>query len=112
MHPSDRLRSRIADIGSLRLQQCVTQSLPQASQAELSGAPAEAVTVIVSMRGCHLTAKSKALMPVLVALMQWGEDWVFEGDGPLRILDAERQEPIRKLGAEASDGRHLDIADF
>lgn len=60
----------------------------------------------------RLTEKGKALLPVLVALMQWGDDWVFDGEGPLRILDAEARKPIRKLGVESSHGRPLGIGDL
>lgn len=66
----------------------------------------------VDRHAYRLTPKGEALLPVLVALMQWGDDWVFEGNGPLRVLDAERREPIRAMSVESADGRKLGIGDL
>lgn len=60
-----------------------------------------------------LTKKGHDLLPVLVALMQWGDQWVFgEGGEPLRILDAVSKAPIAPLTVRAADGRSLTIADL
>lgn len=60
----------------------------------------------------HLTPKGEALLPVLVALMQWGDAWVFRGEGPLRLLDRERREPIAALEVQSADGKPLSAADL
>lgn len=72
----------------------------------------EQVRPDVERHAYRLAAKGEALLPVLVALMQWGDAWVFRGEGPLKILDRERKEPIRKIKVEASNGRPLSIADL
>lgn len=66
----------------------------------------------VDRYGYRLTAKGEALLPVLVALMQWGDQWVFDGKGPLNIVDAGEREPIRTMAVSAADGRSLGIADL
>ena len=58
------------------------------------------------------TAKGEALLPVLVALMQWGDSWVFDGQGPLEILDAKMRRPVRTMAVQASDGQPLEIRDL
>ena len=61
----------------------------------------------------HLTEKGRELLPVLVALMQWGDKWIFgEGHEPLRIVDGLQKRAIRKLTVNAADGRPLAIADL
>jgi len=45
-----------------------------------------------------LTAKGKELMPVLIALTQWGDKWIFgENAEPVIFLDRENGEPISKI---------------
>jgi DNA-binding HxlR family transcriptional regulator len=61
----------------------------------------------------HLTDKGRDLLPILVALMQWGDKWVFSEDGePIRILDDVHRRPIRKVLVTAADGRPLGISDL
>lgn len=60
----------------------------------------------------HLTPKGEALLPVLVALMQWGDTWVFGGEGPLRLLDSAKREPIAPLEVRAADGKALSATDL
>lgn len=61
----------------------------------------------------RLTPKGEALMPVLVGLMQWGDQWVLGPDkAPLRILDSRDRAPIASLAVTAGDGRPLTIADL
>lgn len=61
----------------------------------------------------HLTDKGRDLLPVLVALMQWGDKWVFnDKQEPLRILDGVNHRPIRKVSVTAADGRPLGIGDL
>ena len=58
-----------------------------------------------------LTDKGEALLPVVLALRQWGEDW---GHGPANIALADRRDgkQIRKICIQAQDGRELKLADL
>jgi len=53
-----------------------------------------------------LTEKGAALMPVIVALRQWGEDWG-HGNPGIVLADRRDRKPIRKLCVHAHDGRPL-----
>jgi DNA-binding HxlR family transcriptional regulator len=58
-----------------------------------------------------LTAKGKALHPVVLALRQWGEDW---GAGPADIILVDRQtgRPVRRVCVMSEDGRKLGSDDL
>jgi len=58
-----------------------------------------------------LTEKGKALLPALVALRQWGEEWT---GGSTRIVLADRRDgrPIRKIRLHSHDGRELSLDDL
>jgi DNA-binding HxlR family transcriptional regulator len=58
-----------------------------------------------------LTCKGKALLPVVVALRQWGEQW---GSGPAPVVLADNRDcrPIRKMCVQAEDGRPLELDDL
>jgi DNA-binding HxlR family transcriptional regulator len=56
--------------------------------------------------------KGEALLPVLVALMQWGDMWVFGGKGPVEIIDSKDRRPVKQMAVEAFDGRGLGIRDL
>ena len=58
-----------------------------------------------------LTAKGEGLLPVVLALRQWGEEW---GHGSQRVILADRRDlkPVRKICVQAHDGRELTIADL
>ena len=53
-----------------------------------------------------LSAKGEALLPVILALRQWGEDW---GHGSQQIILADRRDgrPVRRISVQAQDGREL-----
>ena len=57
-----------------------------------------------------LTPKGEALMPVVLALRQWGEEW---GSGPADVVLVDRQSgrPVRKICVLAEDGRVLKSPD-
>ncbi|NUT01521.1 MAG: helix-turn-helix transcriptional regulator [Sphingomonas sp.] len=57
-----------------------------------------------------LTSKGEALMPVVLALRQWGEAW---GSGPADIVLVDRESgiPVRKICVESEDGRVLNKHD-
>jgi DNA-binding HxlR family transcriptional regulator len=58
-----------------------------------------------------LTPKGEGLLPVVLALRQWGEDW---GYGAMRVVLADRRDgkPVRKIGVLAHDGRALELRDL
>jgi DNA-binding HxlR family transcriptional regulator len=58
-----------------------------------------------------LTAKGEALLPVVLALRQWGEDW---GHGCQEIFLADKRDakPVRRICVLAHDGRELKLGDM
>jgi DNA-binding HxlR family transcriptional regulator len=70
---------------------------------ERSADPADRRRVIYS-----LTAKGEALLPVVLALRQWGDDW---GYGTMKVVLADRRDgrPVRKICVQAHDGRELKL---
>jgi len=58
-----------------------------------------------------LTAKGEDLLPVVLALRQWGEVW---GYGSMKGVLADRRDgkPVRKIGVQAHDGRPLKLGDL
>ena len=60
-----------------------------------------------------LTEKGLALQPVLVALGQWGSEYLFEeGEACTQLVDNENGQPLRKLQIHAQDGRVLESRDI
>lgn len=58
-----------------------------------------------------LTPKGEALMPVVLAVRQWGEEW---GNVEPTIVLADKRDgkPVRKIGVQAHDGRELRLGDM
>jgi DNA-binding HxlR family transcriptional regulator len=58
-----------------------------------------------------LTPKGEDLLPVVLALRQWGEKW---GYGSMQVVLADRRDgkPVRKLCLLSHDGRELGLADL
>ena len=58
-----------------------------------------------------LTPKGEALMPVVLALRQWGEDW---GTGPADVVLVDKSTglPVRKICVHSEDGRVLKNGDL
>ena len=58
-----------------------------------------------------LTDKGHALLPVVLALRQWGEQW---GHGPASVMLADRRDgrPIRRICVQAEDGRELKLEEL
>lgn len=55
-----------------------------------------------------LTDKGRALQMVLVALSQWGNEFLFaENEFGTVLVDTEKRKPLRKLTLIADDGREL-----
>ena len=58
-----------------------------------------------------LTPKGEGLLPVVLALRQWGEEW---GYGKVQVVLADRRDgkPVRRIGVLAHDGRQLTLDDL
>jgi len=58
-----------------------------------------------------LTLKGEALMPVVLAVRQWGEEW---GNVEPTIVLADKRDgkPVRKICVQAHDGRELRLGDM
>ena len=60
----------------------------------------------------RLTRKGRALVPVMVAISQWGNDWLFgEGQEPIALVHRATGEPIAALRPADSSGRPIDWRD-
>jgi DNA-binding HxlR family transcriptional regulator len=73
---------------------------------ERSPDPADKRRVIYS-----LTPKGEDLLPVVLALRQWGDQW---GYGTMRVVLADRRDskPVRKICVQAHDGRELKLSEL
>jgi DNA-binding HxlR family transcriptional regulator len=73
---------------------------------ERAADPADGRRVIYS-----LTPKGEGLLPVVLALRQWGEEW---GYGSMRVVLADRRDgkPVRKLCVLSHDGRELKLGEL
>lgn len=59
-----------------------------------------------------LTEKGRSLQTVLVALSQWGQEWLFDNGEPASVLvDNHTHRPLQKLALRAADGRELQPED-
>jgi len=55
-----------------------------------------------------LTPKGKEMMPILIALTQWGDKWVFgSGNEPVIFLDREDGQPISRVQVYSAKGEVL-----
>ena len=90
------------NILSTRLKTLVAQGVFELTESSKGGAYQEYV----------LTAKGRALFPVLVALRQWGEEFSFKrGESFAKLLDRQTRRPLQKLQIRAFDGRILNQSD-
>src|SRR3954451_23638460 len=73
---------------------------------ERAADPADGRRVIYS-----LTAKGEDLLPVVLALRQWGEKW---GYGTMKVVlaDSRDRRPVRKICVVSHDGRELKLSDL
>ena len=58
-----------------------------------------------------LTPKGEGLLPALLALRQWGEDWG-HGEPDIVLADSRDGLPVRKICVQAHDGRALKLSDL
>lgn len=81
-----------------RLKQLVEQGILESRPAAEGSARNEYV----------LTEKGRALQTVLVALSQWGGEYLFDENEKCSILvDSKKRQPLQKLIPQAQDGRKL-----
>lgn len=60
-----------------------------------------------------LTQKGRELLPTLIAIMQWGDKWIFgAGEEPVRVVDRETRSPIQQVGIVSRSGRFLSPEDL
>jgi DNA-binding HxlR family transcriptional regulator len=60
----------------------------------------------------RLTDKGRDVMPVLLALAQWGERWIYRGKGPLRYRNRHTGADVLPLAARDRDGVELGARDL
>ena len=60
----------------------------------------------------RLTEKGRALLPVLIALRQWGERWVSGMPSNPVLVDRQSRRPVATLAVRAADGRPLSLPEL
>jgi DNA-binding HxlR family transcriptional regulator len=61
----------------------------------------------------RLTQKGLELLPVLAALMHWGDHWIHAGIGPpVVLIDVAARKPIQKVLVLGHNGKPLGRADI
>jgi DNA-binding HxlR family transcriptional regulator len=60
----------------------------------------------------RLSDKGKALLPVLIALRQWGERWVSGVASNPVLVDRATGQPVEQIAVRAADGRPLSLGDL
>ena len=60
----------------------------------------------------RLTDKGRDLMPVLLALAQWGERWIYKGRSPLRYRNRHTGAELQRLAPRDRDGVELGARDL
>ena len=56
----------------------------------------------------RLTAKGRALRPVVLTLMQWGDDWVRDDEPPIRLVDDRDGRVLDPVLVDRATGVPLD----
>ncbi len=59
-----------------------------------------------------LTPKGEALLPTLIALRQWGEQWESCCPSNPVLVDRRDGKPVNNIRVTAADGRALDLSDL
>ena len=60
----------------------------------------------------RLTPKGRELLPVLVALRQWGERWVSGVPSNPVLVDRQSRRPVSPMAVRAADGRPLSLSEL
>ena len=58
-----------------------------------------------------LTEKGESLLPVMLSIRQWGEDWGL-GEMQIVLADLRNRRPIRRIKVFADDGREVKLGDL
>ena len=58
-----------------------------------------------------LTDKGESLLPVMLSIRQWGEDWGL-GEMQIVLADLRNRRPIRRIKVFAEDGREVKLGDL
>ncbi|TFH23546.1 MAG: transcriptional regulator [Myxococcales bacterium] len=57
----------------------------------------------------RLTEKGASLFPLVVALMQWGDQWQSDGTGaPIELIDVTTDAPVEPMLVDRRTGREID----
>lgn len=59
-----------------------------------------------------LTERGRALLPVLVAMRQWGETWVSGTPSRVVLVDRLTRRPVAPIEVRSADGRALHLGDL
>jgi DNA-binding HxlR family transcriptional regulator len=54
-----------------------------------------------------LTTKGRSLGPILVAMLQWGDEWSAPDGPPVTLVDADSGEPLAPVYVDVNTGRPL-----
>jgi DNA-binding HxlR family transcriptional regulator len=60
----------------------------------------------------RLTDKGRALLPVMIALRQWGERWVSGVPSNPVLVDRLSRQPVEQIAVRAVDGRPLTLGEL
>ena len=57
----------------------------------------------------RLTDKGRALLPALIALRQWGDQWIAGMPSNPVLVDRQSRRPVAAMAVRAADGRALQL---
>jgi DNA-binding HxlR family transcriptional regulator len=60
----------------------------------------------------RLTDRGRDLLPVIVALMQWGDRWINHKQAPVRVLARATSKEIARMAVTTTDGEPLAARDL
>lgn len=60
----------------------------------------------------RLTEKGRSLLPVLIALRQWGERWISGMPSNPVLVDRQSRQPVAPIAVRAADGRALALQEL
>jgi DNA-binding HxlR family transcriptional regulator len=60
----------------------------------------------------RLTEKGRELLPVLIALRQWGDRWISGAPSNPVLVDRESRQPVAPICVRAADGRPLALEEL
>ena len=54
-----------------------------------------------------LTEKGRALRPILITMLQWGNEWSSVADSPVHLVDRDTGDPVQAVLVDEHSGRPL-----